>query len=93
MSRIASIPDPTLIAANERVFPLTQLREGSRARVVSTAKCCEDCDLLNAMGLTEHCELRVCQRGSTCIVQVNQTRLGLSSEVAGKILVSDVIGE
>jgi len=42
---------------------------------------------LNAMGLTDRCELRVCQIGEPCIVQVKSTRLGISRSLAGKIMV------
>ncbi|MCI0365891.1 MAG: ferrous iron transport protein A [Phycisphaerales bacterium] len=52
--------------------------------------CCEDCELLNAMGLTDQCEIRVCQGGEPCIVQINATRLGLSASLARKILVRPV---
>ncbi len=71
--------------------PLSRLSEGERGWLASTDLCCEDCELLNAMGLTERCEIRVCQRGSTggpCIVQVNSTRLGLSAALARQIMVS-----
>jgi Fe2+ transport system protein FeoA len=51
---------------------------------------CEDCELLQAMGLTEQCEIRVCQSGEPCIVQVHATRLGLSAALARSILVSPI---
>lgn len=67
--------------------PLSKLPDGRRARVAERLISCEDCELLNAMGLTHRCELRVCQAGEPCIVQVASTRLGLSSAVARQILV------
>jgi len=69
---------------------LAQLRDGERARLHAADLCCEDCDLLNAMGLTDQCELRVCRIGEPCIVQVNATRLGISSTLARKIIVERV---
>jgi len=81
---IAAVDQPV----PRRVVPLTQLRDGSRARVHQTNLCCEDCALLNAMGLTDQCELRVCQAGRACIVQVHNTRIGLSADVARNIFVS-----
>jgi Fe2+ transport system protein FeoA len=42
------------------------------------------------MGLTEQCEIRVCQSGEPCIVQVHATRLGLSAALARSILVSPI---
>jgi Fe2+ transport system protein FeoA len=68
--------------------PLSRLKEGQRGRLHSANLPCEDCDLLNAMGMTEACEIRVCQRGNPCIVQVNTTRLGLSRSMASNIFVT-----
>ncbi len=68
--------------------PLSNLREGDRGRAHTAQLPCEDCDLLNAMGLTHHCEVRVCRKGEPCIVQVNTTRLGLSAALARRILIS-----
>ena len=67
--------------------PLTVLRAGTRATVHLREMCCEDCELLNAMGLTDRCTLRVCQAGSPCIVQAGGTRLGLTRHLAQRILV------
>jgi Fe2+ transport system protein FeoA len=71
--------------------PLSELKDGERGWMRSAELCCEDCELLNAMGLTERCEIRVCQRsitGGPCIVQVNSTRLGLSAALARNIMVA-----
>lgn len=69
---------------------LSELRDGQRGRLHSTTLCCEDCEMLNAMGLTDQCEIRVCQRATTtqpCIVQVHATRLGLAATLAENIFV------
>jgi len=74
----------------ERAFvpvPLTQLRAGERARLVAEGLQCDACELLNAMGLTDQCEIKVCKVGEPCIVQVRSTRLGLSSSIARQIMV------
>ena len=42
------------------------------------------------MGLTDQCEIRVCQGGEPCIVQVHATRLGLSASVASRLLVTPI---
>jgi Fe2+ transport system protein FeoA len=68
--------------------PLSTLRDGARGRLQTANLCCADCELLNAMGLTDQCEIRVCQAGEPCIVQVNSTRLGLAAALARNILVS-----
>ena len=69
---------------------LTQLRDGERARMHAAGLCCEDCELLNALGLTDQCELRVCQVGEPCIVQVHATRLGIAATLARRIMVERV---
>lgn len=74
-------------------IPLSQLRPGDRARLHADGLRCDQCDLLNAMGLTEQCEIRVCKVGEPCIVQVNETRLGISAKLARAILVTHVSGD
>ncbi|MFG0330068.1 MAG: FeoA family protein [Phycisphaerales bacterium] len=66
---------------------LTTLPTGSRGRLHGAELTCEDCDLLNALGLTERCELKICKHGNPCIVQVKSTRIGLSPAVARHIFV------
>ncbi len=76
-------------------IPLSQLTRGQRAVVECAAldelpidhKC-----LLAAMGLGESCQVRVCRPGSPCIVQVDQTRLGLPRSLADKIFVTPLDG-
>jgi len=68
-------------------IPLSQLPRGARATLHRRDLHCDDCELLNAMGMTERCTLRVCRRGNPCIVQVKSTRLGLSSSMARNIMV------
>lgn len=74
-------------------IPLTQLQRGQRAIV----DCSELVDLpegdrclLHAMGMHHECEVRVCRQGTPCIVQIDATRLGISGEVARKILVTPI---
>lgn len=71
-----------------KLVPLTSLRGGERGRLHAASLCCEDCDLLRAMGMTDQCELRVCQAGEPCIVQVHSTRLGIAASLAKCILVT-----
>ena len=68
--------------------PLTTLATGCRAIVQHRAMSGEDSELLSAMGLTDSCRLRICRAGEPCIIQVAATRLGLSSAMARKIMVS-----
>lgn len=67
--------------------PLTTLPIGCCATVHHREMSGEDCELLSAMGLTDHCRLRVCRIGEPCIIQVAATRLGLSSAMARQIMV------
>ena len=66
---------------------LVQLGRGDQGRLASSDLTQEDCALLRALGLTDHCLLRVCQPGNPCIVQVRTTRIGLSQRLAEQIRV------
>jgi Fe2+ transport system protein FeoA len=80
-------PNPVSMPAGESDQPLHRMRAGESG----TVRCClmspADRELLAAMGLADQCKLRVCRAGSTCIVQVACTRLGLSAEIAQRIFV------
>jgi Fe2+ transport system protein FeoA len=83
-------PDPRLEDAERRPVPLSSLPRGAVAVVCDRLMPCEECELLCAMGLSCRCPLRVCRAGEPCIIQVASTRLGLSAEVAGRILVRPI---
>ena len=70
-----------------RLVPLATLGDGDRARLQTAGLCCEDCELLNALGLTDQCEMRVCRAGEPCIVQVHSTRVGIAGALARRIMV------
>jgi len=69
-------------------LPLTQLKRGDRAVVAEAALSHEDRAILQAMGLDESCTFTVCRSGSggPCIIQVDATRLGLSPDLARRIM-------
>ena len=69
---------------------LAQLSGGARCRIAAMNLQPADADLLNAMGLTDQCELCVCRPGEPCIVRVNCTRLGIAGSLARKILVRQI---
>jgi Fe2+ transport system protein FeoA len=75
------IPTPAPIR-----IPLTQLRRGDRAVVELGALEPDESKLLEAMGLANEAEVRVCRSGSMCIVQIEATRLGISAAMAARIL-------
>jgi len=67
--------------------PLAQLASGQRCRVAAMNVNPAEAQLLEAMGLTNHCELCVCRPGEPCIIRINCTRLGLAGTLARRILV------
>jgi len=72
---------------------LAQLSSGARCRIAVMELQPADTRLLNAMGLTDHCELCVCRPGEPCIVRINCTRLGIAGSLARKILVHLIDGQ
>ena len=69
------------------VVRLSDLTAGQTARMHCAALSPQDCALLRAIGLTDHCMLRICKVGEPCIVEVRATRIGLSRAVADGIMV------
>jgi Fe2+ transport system protein FeoA len=70
-----------------RAIPLSDLRPGALARLHEARLDSEACQWLEGLGLTASCQVRVCQHGEPCIVQVRATRIGLSRSVARGIYV------
>ena len=70
------------------IVSLVDLPPGSFARLTGTRLDADTRDLLRALGLTDSSRLQVCKHGDPFIIQVRQTRLGLSRTVAQGILVS-----
>ena len=66
---------------------LSDLAPGQMATLHGADLTANDCALLNALGLTDRCVLRICKIGEPCIVQVRATRIGLARSVADGILV------
>ncbi len=69
-------------------LPLTQLKRGDRAMVAGSSLSDEDRAVLRAMGLDERCTFTVCRAsaGGPCIIQLDATRLGLSPDLAKRIM-------
>jgi Fe2+ transport system protein FeoA len=67
--------------------PLSQLQVRERAVVHMTELDTDERESLSAMGLHEEASFELCQQGQPCIIQVEATRLGLSSEITSRILV------
>ncbi len=81
------------MAASPIRIPLSQLPRGQRASIECSALDAltnEHRCLLAAMGLGEQCEVRVCRPGTPCIVQIDQTRLGLPKGIADRIMVTPI---
>jgi len=68
-------------------IPLDTLGIGVVARVHEARVSPETREMLDSLGLTESCELRLCKTGEPFIVQVKTTRIGLSRAVARGIYV------
>jgi hypothetical protein len=66
---------------------LTSLGVGAEARFHGTSLDRADLEILEGLGLTGACHLRVCQAGAPWIVQVRSTRIGIADSVADAILV------
>jgi hypothetical protein len=78
---------PAASATPKHPVDLTHLRPGSRARFHGTLLERSDLQLLEALGLTDACPLRVCQAGDPWILQVRSTRIGIADSLARSILV------
>ena len=74
-------------AAAAGAVRLSALAPGQTATLHGADLTAHDCALLNALGLTDRCLLRICKIGEPCIVQVHATRIGLARSVADSILV------
>lgn len=79
-----TLTSPTIEA---ECIPLTQLEERERAVVHVTDLNDDEREALSAMGLHEDASFVLCQQGQPCIIQVEATRLGLSSEITSRIMV------
>ena len=66
---------------------LTDLGVGQCARLHLAQLVGQERDMLAALGLDHESHFRICQLGNPCIIQVCATRIGLSEEVARKLLV------
>jgi Fe2+ transport system protein FeoA len=75
------------VPARREPVGLTSLPVGAEARFHGTSLSRADLEILEALGLTGACRLRVCQVGDPWIVQVRSTRIGIAEAVAQEILV------
>lgn len=66
--------------------PLTRLPVGTTAQLHEVDLEADDAALLQALGMTGSCRLKVCQAGDPWIVQVREARIGLTESVAQRIL-------
>ena len=89
MSTTLSTPIRDTDNPSESVPPvcLTQLRAGDRGRLHATRLEVDDREMLRALGLAEHSRFQVCKAGDPWILLVRSTRVGMSDEVAERILV------
>jgi Fe2+ transport system protein FeoA len=76
-----------LSASSISPVQLTNLAAGCAARLHSADMGEDDFALLEALGMTRSCRLRICKAGDPWIVQVRDTRIGLAASVASRLLV------
>ncbi len=81
--RVPAMPDPA--STTPVRLPLSVLKPGDRAVVQLGGLSGEESALLEAMGLRDQSEIRICRSGSPCIIEVAHTRLGLAASVACRI--------
>lgn len=81
------VPPPAAAPALEApAVPLTHVPVGVTA-TLHEVRDAESRGVLRSLGLTDRCRLRLCQAGDPCIVQVDDTRIGLSRVVAQHLYV------
>lgn len=81
---MATLTQPTI---EHECIPLSELGEREKGVIHITDLDFEERQALSAMGLHDDASFQLCQQGQPCIVQVEATRLGLSSELTSKIMV------
>ena len=74
-------------------IPLTQLSRGQSARIGSIEDTSDDVRTLRAMGLRPNASVVMCRMGEPCIVSLSGAcgggcRIGLSKEIASRVMVS-----
>lgn len=80
------VPPPAAPAPAAPAVPLTAVAVGVIA-TLHEVRDAESRGVLRSLGLTDQCRLRLCQVGDPCIVQVDETRIGLSRAVAQHLYV------
>lgn len=89
---MASHPFAPDVAPARKAVPLTAVPAGAVA-TLHEVRDASSRPVLKSLGLTQACELRLCQVGDPCIVQVRSTRIGLSRHVAQCLYVVPVAGD
>jgi Fe2+ transport system protein FeoA len=82
-----------VVAGLGRALRLTDLRPGSRGRLLAADLERDDLALLHALGLAERSSFRLCKAGDPWIVQVRGTRIGISQHVAEMLQVETLAAE
>lgn len=71
-----------------RSINLSELAAGAEGIVAETSCKAEEGPLLRAMGLEPGGRIRVARQGEPCIVEVNGSRIGLSSDISRQVQVN-----
>jgi ferrous iron transport protein A len=78
--------------ANPAVCPLSSIRAGTVARIKGLAASEEVMERLREMGFCEEQQVKLVSRHGNIICQICNSRLGISEELAGAILVEPLPG-
>lgn len=87
MPRVETYPEAVAAVETVHPVPLTELAAGQQARLHTANLVGRDREMLFALGLATRCKFRLCKAGNPWIVQIRGTRVGLSEEVALRLLV------
>jgi Fe2+ transport system protein FeoA len=69
---------------------LNAVRPGSSVRVLRLEAKPELCHRLREMGFSENAVVRCLQAGPSCVCQIQHSRVGLSGQLAGQIVVEPI---
>ena len=73
------------VTVPENARSLQQIAPEEKVQIITETVPSTLLPLLQAMGLCNNCDLRVCQSNGTCILAVEGSRIGLSDQLAASI--------
>ena len=77
-----SLLEAATLEASSRMRSLFDLEKGESGRLVADSIPKEQRPLLEAMGVCDDCEMRVCHNSGSCVLEIRGQRVGLSEDIA-----------